>query len=300
MVRSRLFANPLRSPLLISCALHAVALLALALHPRAAPEDEPGAPSWAEQGPGRPVEVAVIAPAARLAPREAQAAAAGGRPPGVRVRHAAARTAGTAASAAPPASLAADEATVAVDEAAVAELPVTIAAPAPSSPAELPAASDDGVSADGPPGAGGEGRGTGDGTGNGAGSGSGDGIGEGTENLGKELHARILGDVAVDLPGDDQHRTVLTHEQATTLRQRDIFPRLPESLWPAWRPYVVTLRVCVDEQGQVSDATLLSSAAPRLDRMVAAAARSWQYRPFHAMGHATAFCHAVVIQYEHW
>jgi TonB family protein len=136
--------------------------------------------------------------------------------------------------------------------------------------------------------------------GNGAGSGSGDGTGDGIENLGKELHARILGDVTVDLPGDDQHRTVLTHDQATALRQRDIFPRLPESLWPAWRPYIVTLRVCVDEQGRVSDATLLSSAAPRLDRMVAAAARSWQYRPLQAMGHATAFCHAVVIQYEHW
>lgn len=93
---------------------------------------------------------------------------------------------------------------------------------------------------------------------------------------------------------------MLSHERATALRQRDIFPRLPESLWPQWRPYVVTLRVCVDEQGQVSDATLLSSSAPRLDRMVAAAARSWRYRPFEASGRATAFCHAVVIQYEHW
>ena len=103
----------------------------------------------------------------------------------------------------------------------------------------------------------------------------------------------------MDLPRDDQQRTVLSHEQATALRQRDIFPRLPESLWPQWRPYVVALRVCVDEQGQVNDATLLSSSAPRLDRIFAAVARSRRYRPFEAPGHAAAFCHAVVIQYEH-
>jgi len=49
-----------------------------------------------------------------------------------------------------------------------------------------------------------------------------------------------------------------------------------------------------------TDATLLSAKAPRLDRMVAAAARSWRYRPFEAAGQPTAFCHGVVIQYEHW
>jgi hypothetical protein len=144
-----------------------------------------------------------------------------------------------------------------------------------------------------------------DGEGHGDGAGIGDGDGaravppDATENLGHELHARILGDVSVDLPHDDD-RPVLSHDQATVLRLRDVFPRLPESLWPEWRPYVVTLRVCVDEQGHVSDTTLLSAAAPRLDRMVATAARTWRYRPFERSGRATAFCHGVVIKYEHW
>jgi len=243
---------------------------------------------WTRRPPGPPVEVAVMASTPRPAPREAQATpAAGGRPPGTRVRRDSARAGGTSPLAAPPAPLSVAETAV-----ATAELPAPIGAPSP--PAETPATSEQAAPAEGPPGADGEGRGTGEG------DGSGSGAGDGTENLGKELHARILGDVSVDLPRDDQHRTVLTHDQATALRQRDSFPRLPESLWPAWRPYVVTLRVCVDVQGQVSDATLLSSAAPRLDRMVATAARGWRYRPFEPSGQATAFCHAVVIQYEHW
>lgn len=164
--------------------------------------------------------------------------------------------------------------------------------------AEIPAPRREDTPTEGSEGSDGAGRGAGDGTGDG--TGSGDGTGDETEHLGKELRARIRGDVSVDLPRDDQHRTVLTHDQATALRQRDIFPRLPEALWPEWRPYVVTLRVCVDERGQVDDALLLSSTAPRLDRMVAAAARGWRYRPLQAGGQATPFCHGVVIQYEHW
>jgi len=270
-------------------------LLALALGPQAAPPSEVTVLDGTPRPPGPPVEVTVLAPLPRLtplprlAPREERAAPTpGGRPPGARVRPEANRPGGGSPVVAPPAPLAMAEVT-----APLAELPVPAGTPSP--PAEMPAPNV-GPPDEAGPGADGAGRGTGDGTGDGAG----DGDGEGAENLGKELHARIRGDLAIDLPGDDQHRIVLTHDQATSLRQRDIFPRLPESLWPAWRPYLVTLRVCVDEQGAVSDATLLSSAAPRLDRMVATAARSWRYRPFEASGHATAFCHAVVIQYEHW
>lgn len=267
-------------------------LLALAFQPRGAPPPSEGPVlGGTPRSPGPPVEVTMLAPVPRLAPREERAAPApGGRPPGARARAGATRPGGSSLVTAPPAPLALAEAT-----ATLAELPVPAGSPSP--PAEVPVP-DEGAPDQGRPGAEGAGRGTRDGTGDGAGDGDGDGAG--AENLGKELHARIRGDLIIDLPGDDRHRTVLTHEQATSLRQRDIFPRLPESLWPAWRPYVVTLRVCVDEQGAVSDATLLSSAAPRLDRMVATAARSWRYRPFEASGHATAFCHAVVIQYEHW
>jgi len=287
-MRSGLFANPLRNPLLLSCALHAIALLALAGHTRATATT---VSTLTFPPAGSPVEIAVVTPPApRSAAHEALAAPGGGRPPPARARRGEARPRGLAPEASPPLPHADTETVIAVSETAV-----EVGAPSP--PAESPAP-DQNAASDLP--GSGEGHGNGDGTGDGDGSGSGDATGDQPENLGKELHARILGEVRVDLPRDDQQRIVLAHDQATALRQRDIFPRLPESLWPEWRPYVVTLRVCVDEQGQVSDATLLSAKAPRLDRMVAAAARSWRYRPFEAAGQPTAFCHGVVIQYEHW
>jgi len=295
VVRRRLFPDSLAGPLLLSAGLHALVLLALVLRPRPAAPQEPPAPAWAQPRSGQPVEVAVLPPLPRLATRETDAApAGGGRPPGARARRGTARAVALAPRAAAPAT-----ATLALAETAADEAEVAVPIGSPSAP-DLPAPGDAGAPAQDTPGGDGEGHGSGDGTGDGTGSGTGEGAGDGLENLGKELHARILGDVSVALPRDEQQRAVLTHDQATPLRQRDIFPRLPESLWPAWRPYVVTLRVCVDEQGQVSDATLLSSAAPRLDGMVAAAARSWRYRPFEAGGRAAAFCHGVVIQYEHW
>ena len=277
--------------MLISCALHALALLALLAGTRGITPELTVA-TWTQPSAGRAVEVAMVAPSPRIAPREAIAAPAGGRSPGARAHRGPARLAPPVAVASPPEPPAAVETAVEVSDTVA---PVGVSPPPSESPPTTESAQSDSV-----PGAGGEGRGTGEGAGDGDGSGSGDDAGDQVENLGKELHARILGDVSVDLPRDEQQRAVLPHDQATALRQRDIFPRLPESLWPQWRPYVVTLRVCVDEQGQVSDATLLSSAAPRLDRMVAAAARSWRYQPFQAAGRATAFCHGVVIQYEHW
>ena len=136
--------------------------------------------------------------------------------------------------------------------------------------------------------------------GSGAGAGRGNGSGNDTADAwGKELRARILGDVRVELTPRDGRR-VISHEEATALRVRDVFPRMPEALWPGWRPYLVTLEVCVDEEGRVGEVNLLSSAAPRLDQMVAAAARTWRYRPLVLAGAATGFCHAVVIKYESW
>ncbi|HEY8923570.1 MAG TPA: energy transducer TonB [Polyangia bacterium] len=138
------------------------------------------------------------------------------------------------------------------------------------------------------------------GEGTGAGAGRGRGAGEvAADAWGKELRARILGDVRVDLSPRGA-RPVIGHEEATALRVRDVFPRMPEALWPGWRPYLVALEVCVDEEGGVGEVNLLSSAAPRLDRMVAEAARTWRYRPLVRDGVATAFCHAVVIKYEPW
>lgn len=150
---------------------------------------------------------------------------------------------------------------------------------------------------EGGPGGGSDGDdGEGDGSGAGRGSGAGD---VAAAAWGKELRARILGDVRVDL-APREGRRVLAHEQATALRVHDVFPRMPEALWPGWRPYIVALEVCVDEEGGVGEVHLLSSAAPRLDQMVAAAARTWRYHPLVLAGTPIPFCHAVVIKYEPW
>jgi len=149
-----------------------------------------------------------------------------------------------------------------------------------------------------PSGAAGDGGGEGEGEGEGKGAYDGAEL-DGAGPLGHELHARVLGDepVTVDArPGV----AILSHDQATALRQRDSFPRLPESVWPGWRPYIVRLEVCVAEDGHVSNAVLRSAASPRLDAIVRAAVRTWRYQPWLVAGTATPFCHGVVIKYERW
>ena len=145
------------------------------------------------------------------------------------------------------------------------------------------------------------GIGTGAGAGNGLGDGFGDGFGPGAGGraLGRELHARVLGNEEVDVrprPG----APTIDHDEATALRTRDSFPRLPESVWPEWRPYIVKLEICVAEDGRVREAVLRSSASPRLDPIVRAAAETWQYRPRLVDGKPAPFCHGVVIKYERW
>jgi TonB family protein len=93
---------------------------------------------------------------------------------------------------------------------------------------------------------------------------------------------------------------VISHDEATTLRARDSFPRLPESVWSGGRPYVVKLEICVADDGRVREAVLRSSASARLDPIVLAAVRTWRYRPRLVGGKATPFCHGVVIKYERW
>ena len=93
---------------------------------------------------------------------------------------------------------------------------------------------------------------------------------------------------------------IISHDEATALRTRDSFPRLPESVWPEWRPYIVKLEICVGEDGRVREAALRSSASARLDPVVLAAAKTWQYQPRLVDGKPAPFCHGVVIKYERW
>ena len=117
--------------------------------------------------------------------------------------------------------------------------------------------------------------------------------------MSRELHARVLGNEALDVRPRERAPTI-SHDEATALRTRDSFPRLPESVWPEWRPYVVKLEICVAEDGRVREAVLRSSESPRLDAVVLAAAKTWRYRPRLVDGKPAAFCHGAVIKYERW
>ena len=55
------------------------------------------------------------------------------------------------------------------------------------------------------------------------------------------------------------------------------------------------LEICVGADGRVHEAALRSSASARLDPVVLAAAKTWQYRPRLVDGKPAPFCHGVVI-----
>jgi hypothetical protein len=260
----------MRRSLLFSCAVHGViALILVATTPRRAPPEPVGA-----------VEVALVAdtppsPAVAAALDEPAQAGGGG---------AALPTASPVAS-----SLRKNRRRSAPVRTATAETSPA-SEPAPETPGPPAAANDQ---------APGDGSGAGTGTGLGEGFGHGFGAGAGGTETGEELHARVLGNEIVDVR-PRQGSPTISHEEATTLRTRDSFPRLPESAWPEWRPYIVKLEICVAEDGRVREAALRSSASARLDPVVLAAARTWQYRPRLVDGKPTPFCHGVVIKYERW
>jgi hypothetical protein len=277
----------MRRPLLLSCALHAVVVLMIS---RPAPRPPARASASAVEialapvpppslavavdvavpshdgggGPAHPEQPAAVAPARAHHRRVAAASPATPEPPPV---------APAPPLATPPAS---DEGQVAVAE----------PAPAPGTPAAAP---DE------------QGTGVGDGAGDGLGDGVGDGFGPGSGGpaMSRELHARVLGDEVVDVR-PREGSPIISHDEATALRTRDRFPRLPESVWSDWRPYIVKLEICVGEDGRVREAALRSSASTRLDPLVLAAARTWLYRPRVVDGKPAPFCHGVVIKYERW
>jgi hypothetical protein len=139
----------------------------------------------------------------------------------------------------------------------------------------------------------------GEGTGPGGGD-DGDGLGGLADSSGGELHARIVGDVNEEVIQRRADITFIPDMEATTLRLRDLFPRLPEAWWGQHGPYLVVLDVCVATDGHVSDAELRSSASPKLDPIVLRAVKRWRYGPRLVGGKASPFCHRVVIKYERW
>jgi TonB family protein len=112
-----------------------------------------------------------------------------------------------------------------------------------------------------------------------------------------ELFARIVGGGAAPAVAAHADRPFLSLKESTALRVRDHFPRLPAALWPSFHPYVVRVELCVSEEGEVTDAVLLSNASARLDPLVLDAVRTWRYEPRLVAGRPDPFCHSVVIEY---
>jgi hypothetical protein len=158
--------------------------------------------------------------------------------------------------------------------------------------------------------AGGGGYGTGSGPG--IGSGIGDGPGSGEEEAGRgrrrrqlELAGRVVGEYRpLGFQTTDQPRRgrgsapYISIHEATKLRTRDLFPRLPAALWTSHRRYIVVVDLCVSSEGRVSNAELMLGASPVLDPIVLAAVWTWQYQPRLVSGAARPFCHLITIQYD--
>jgi hypothetical protein len=114
------------------------------------------------------------------------------------------------------------------------------------------------------------------------------------------MHGRVMGGPAVDSAEQGLGAAFIPNREATVLRVRDLFPRLPLAMWGRRTPYLVVLDICVTVNGDVDAATLRSSASPELDPLVLAAAHGWRYRARVVHGEKLPFCHRVAIQYERW
>ncbi|HXT99528.1 MAG TPA: hypothetical protein VN903_00960 [Polyangia bacterium] len=276
----------MRRPLLFSCALHvAIAVIALATAPQRAAREAASAVEIAVESAPAPIPAVVVDVEMLTHTGGGGPAQPAGPALAAPVRAHRRRVAATLAMApAAPESTPAPELAAPTDDGRVEVAPPAPGAGAPAAPSDEAAGTGDGA-----------------GAGDGLGDGFGDGFGEGTGGaaMSRELHARVLGNETVDVRPREGVPTI-SHDEATALRTRDSFPRLPESVWPEWRPYVVKLEICVAEDGRVREAVLRSSASARLDPVVRAAAKTWQYRPRLVDGKPAAFCHGVVIKYERW
>ena len=279
----------MRRSLLFSCALHgAIVLIALAIQPRREPGRETvSAVEIAVDPAAAPIppvagDVDVFAQGGGAGPAQGEDRVVADVVPPRRRRLVAMRTVPGAT----PEPAPAVAAPVTSEQGSVEVAPAAAATASSGAPGDQPAGAGD---VDGA------------GAGNGLGDGLGDGFGPGAGGtaMSRELHARVLGNEAFDVRPREGAPTI-EHDEATALRTRDSFPRLPESVWPEWRPYIVRLEICVAEDGHVREAVLRSSASPRLDPLVLAAAKTWLYRPRVVDGKPAPFCHGVVIKYERW
>ena len=281
----------MRRSLLFSCALHVVFVaIVLVAAPRGASRESVGAVEIAVDAeppaiPAVATDVDVLTPTGGGGPARWTAHAVA---MSARLHHRRPAATRVLAVATPPASepAPASAAPPVTDDGHVEVAQAVPAAGAPAAPGDQPAEAGDGDGA---------------GAGNGLGDGFGDGFGTGSggDAMSRELHARVLGNEVVDVRPREGAPTI-SHDEATALRTRDSFPRLPESVWPEWRPYIVKLEICVGEDGRVREAVLRSSASARLDPVVLAAAKTWRYRPRVVDGKPAPFCHGVVIKYERW
>jgi hypothetical protein len=104
-------------------------------------------------------------------------------------------------------------------------------------------------------------------------------------------------------PGDSGPRSAPGHEltsgAAAYLRTYETFPTLPDSSW-SWgkRTYAFMMKVCVAESGHVDEVVIQRGSRPDLDAHLAAAIRTWRYRPWIVSGSARPFCHPLRITYS--
>jgi hypothetical protein len=79
-------------------------------------------------------------------------------------------------------------------------------------------------------------------------------------------------------------------------------PRFRPTLPPGLNRPGTTVRglfkICVSVAGQVNDVKILRSADPLVDGAWTTVIRRWQYKPFTLNGHATPFCHPLMLEVQ--
>jgi hypothetical protein len=73
---------------------------------------------------------------------------------------------------------------------------------------------------------------------------------------------------------------------------------LPRPLYVRGRSYKLVVRMCINDEGRVSDVTLQRGAAPELDAQVVTDMHAWRYRPRIVHGKPAGFCYKVNVTYD--
>jgi len=72
--------------------------------------------------------------------------------------------------------------------------------------------------------------------------------------------------------------------------------RLPPALARGGGAFAAVVRVCVSEQGSVSDVKVLRGADPAIDPQIPVVLGRWKYRPYQENGRPRPFCY--LLRYE--